>query len=77
MTTQNRRVRYEVRTPLHGAADIWAEGRTITRHRTLTGAVRGLQRHKTGCAMQGGYSQAAIYDTIAREVVTPATEEEA
>lgn len=75
-TSTTRRVRYEVRTPLHGAADPWAEGRTVSRHRTLGGAVSGLSKHRDGCMRQGGYSEARIYDTIAREVVEVGSEEE-
>gem|GEM_PF-5219541 len=76
MTEKTRRVRYEVRTPLHGASDPWREGRTISRHRTMSGAANGLDRHRAGCGKQGS-SEAAIYDTIECRVVHQATEEEA
>lgn len=66
-------VRYEVRTPLHGAADPYAEGSTVSRHRTLPAAVKGLERHAKGCAHQGGYSTAIIYDTVEGRRVIPET----
>jgi len=65
-----RRVRYELRQPLAGAACPAREGKTISRHRTLEGARKAREQRARGAASQGGWSEAVIYDTIDQTVVT-------
>lgn len=60
-------MRYEVRQPISSDYNLDREGRTITKHRTIEGARKALEKHCKGCRSQGGYSQNFIWDTKAEK----------
>lgn len=54
--------KYTVRRPLSGEIYLRGEGAIVSRHVTLDGARRSLERQRRGAARQGGYSQDYIWD---------------
>lgn len=60
---------YTVRRPISADRSLRREGLIVSRHRTLDGARKALERQRRGAADQGGYSQDYIWDdAAAREV---------
>lgn len=39
-------------------------------HRTISGALRCLERDRSGCKSQGGYSDRSVYDSDGRRAYT-------
>lgn len=55
-------MKYEVRRPISSDRNLDREAMTVSRHRTIEGAYKALERQRKAAAMQGGYSQDFIWD---------------
>ena len=62
---------YTVRRPIANDPALDAEGMIVSRHTTLSGARKSLDRQRRGARQQGGYSQDYIWDEV-RNVSVPA-----
>jgi len=63
------KMQYEVRQPISSDYNLDREARTATKHRTIEGARKALEKHWKGCIRQGGYSQNFIWDAKAEQRV--------
>lgn len=54
---------YEVRQPIANDYNLDREAYTISKHRTIEGAQRSLERRWKHAIRQGGFSQDFIWDT--------------
>jgi hypothetical protein len=59
--------RYTVRRPISESHR--GEGIIVSRHRSLAGAIRSLERQTKGARKQGGYSQDYVRDEATGTVV--------